>query len=109
MTTKRIEMQAEIDRQKERIWDLENKSSSLTFDLYQIENRLRAEFFKHTPKIPDRFWRNDVAEPGRAQDFICSFDDCGFYWPCPTWFALRRIAGKDDGAKSLTISLEKDE
>jgi hypothetical protein len=108
MTTKR-KLQEEFELQKGHIKDLEQDNALLRLDIANYKQRLRLEFARHTPKIPDRFWQNDVAEsPGKTKDFICSFDDCGFYWPCPTWATLRRIAGKDDSAESLVISLEKE-
>lgn len=67
------------------------------------ERRLLDEFDKH---VPDVNGARDIGMSALSRNrnvFPCAA--CSYYWPCPSWHMLRRVAGA--GHAEYTLTLEK--
>lgn len=54
-----------------------------------LRARLEIEYNRHRPKAHDK----SPSDSPVGMRFGCT--GCAYFWPCPTWHALRRIAGDD--------------
>ena len=98
MTSKR-RMRAQLDELRHSLDVGLGYEAQLNCELSAMKARLEREYWRHSPKIEDEPWKlrlgNSIAD-GERNLFSCKANDCPYYWPCPTWHALRRIYGRDD-------------